>query len=749
VQLAALTNGYFSYTGHFRSLDLVQTALAFDYASHPFAVGLVQALFGVAGLTARLVRRESWGAFEVFVLLGLIISTLLITPWSEPLYAGLPGLAYVQFPWRFLGVQALFIAALTGWLWPVTGDTEIRRPRWPRVGAWLALAGALAVSALSGLKLNFVPLADEEVTAARLNLFEQTTSMIGNTANAEYLPVAVDPRPWTSSRLIGETPKPVALSGEVSGTLRSGSGVRQAWDLTTDAPIVVALPTYWWPGWVVSIDGSETPSWAAPGLGFITFDLPGGAHTVELALRDTPVRAAAGWASALAVGAPLLAIGLWRRRAKRGLFLSTGARLALTMGGLVLVIPLPGALAQAGAWNVGPGEWDVVPSAWRGRSDFEARPLNYDPIVLAFPHRDVVRYAGGGELIGVRLDPERPIPGAIIEVALTWRHMPRAEATLTLWPPAAPVMPEASPLVAVTSPIAEGAPTLFEIAVPEALAPGVYWWTVDVATPDGVLPTLSASGRERGRVFLSPFVIDAAQTAPEARLSAIAMLQLHAVSGVLRGDVVSIEALWSTSAQIGEDLAFSTRLIDPLGARVAQRDAQPGGGFLPTHGWQPGRTYADRVALALPGDPIAGVYRLDIVAYRPRTLEPIGTATTTLVLAPYTTREERVARWALTPELGLEAVSLPEDVEAGTALTFEVVWLTGAAPEATSVTWSLATDTNKVVASQPEALTFWPADAALRGVVGLTAPADLAPGVYTIWRPACTPCACRLTALRL
>ncbi|HRE25843.1 MAG TPA: hypothetical protein PK954_04355, partial [Anaerolineales bacterium] len=98
---------------------------------------------------------------------------------------------------------------------------------------------------------------------------------------------------------------------------------------------------------------------------------------------------------------------------------------ALTMGGLVLVIPLPGALAQAGAWNVGPGEWDVVPSAWRGRSDFEARPLNYDPIVLAFPHRDVVRYAGGGELIGVRLDPERPIPGAIIEVALTWRHMPR------------------------------------------------------------------------------------------------------------------------------------------------------------------------------------------------------------------------------------------------------------------------------------------------------------------------------------
>ncbi|HRE25842.1 MAG TPA: hypothetical protein PK954_04350, partial [Anaerolineales bacterium] len=64
--------------------------------------------------------------------------------------------------------------------------------------------------------------------------------------------------------------------------------MRQAWDLTTDAPIVVALPTYWWPGWVVSIDGSETPSWAAPGLGFITFDLPGGAHTVELALRDTP-----------------------------------------------------------------------------------------------------------------------------------------------------------------------------------------------------------------------------------------------------------------------------------------------------------------------------------------------------------------------------------------------------------------------------------------------------------------------------
>ncbi len=743
VQLSALTNGYFSYAGHFRSADLVQLGWFFNYSGNAFAMGTAQTLAALAGLLALLIRRERLTWRHVFMLSGLVAGTFLITPAAAPLYATLPGLAYVQFPWRFLGVQALFTAALTSWLWPAGADLDLRLRPGSRVaaGCMLVLGVLLAVQALVGLRLEFVPLADEEITAGRLNLFEQATSMIGNTANAEYLPTAVDPRPWTSPALIGRAPQPVALAGTATGTRLGQTSSRQTWSVSADGPAAVALPTYWWPGWEARVDGVPVVTRAADGLGFIAFDVPDGTHTVTLALTDTPVRAAANGISLLAIAILPLLVALQRRRNRRGGSLPAGGRAALAVLLAVVVIPLPGALVQRDAGADRSADWDVVPRAWRGLEAREALPLNVDAVVPAFPHRDAVRFANGAELIGVRQTPTRPQAGANVHVQLDWRQAYPAIVTLTLWPPSAPVDDTAAPLMTVTAPVsvlataAERSRVEVDLTLPASLAPGVYWWSVDLAGDGGPAAAVTATGRGRGRVFLSPFVIDGATAAPAETLADLGPLRLHGVTARVREGRAVIDAVWSAMRPVGEDLAVSLRLFDPAGARVDQRDAQPGGGFSPTHTWVPGQALSDAVSLALPADPVAGSYRLDVVVYHPSTLEPVGTASTTVVIAPFTARAAAAPVWELSSTLGLAGVDLPASVEAGTPLAFVAHWLTGAPAPTGQARWALVAPDGREVVTLTDALpgpAGWPASAALKAQVVLAVPPDLAAGDYAV-----------------
>ncbi|HET90860.1 MAG TPA: hypothetical protein ENN99_09010, partial [Chloroflexi bacterium] len=126
VQLGPSTQDYFHYSRHFRAANLVQNRFLFDYsaAGHqvrsPFAMGLPQAIFAGLGGLWLLVRgsRRRLDVRWAFILVGLLLSTLMITPLSQPLWDHLPLLPIVQFPWRFLSIQALFTAAATAALIP-------------------------------------------------------------------------------------------------------------------------------------------------------------------------------------------------------------------------------------------------------------------------------------------------------------------------------------------------------------------------------------------------------------------------------------------------------------------------------------------------------------------------------------------------------------------------------------------------------------------------------------------------------
>ncbi len=215
VQLDNQTTGYFNYAEHFRAANLIQNSIGFDYSiaadpqsSTPFAMGLIQAIGAGAGLIALIATwrrsRDRW--FRAFIVIGLLVSTLMITPLSKVLWDTLPLLPLTQFPWRFLSIQSLFAAFAIGYLAAFITDHV------SRTTLFISLVGVvLAVSVMLPLQPDYLPIRADEITPARLQLYEAFTGNIGTTIRAEYLPRATDPAAVYRARLLIE-PSAVSIA---------------------------------------------------------------------------------------------------------------------------------------------------------------------------------------------------------------------------------------------------------------------------------------------------------------------------------------------------------------------------------------------------------------------------------------------------------------------------------------------------------------------------------------------------------
>jgi mannosyltransferase len=83
------------------------------------------------------------------------------------------------------------------------------------------------------------------------------------------------------------------------------------------------------------------------------------------------------------------------------------------------------------------------------------------------------------------------------------------------------------------------------------------------------------------------------------------------------GKLWPVRLAWEAAAAPSVDYTVSLQLFDQEGARVAQTDAQPFEGALPTSQWQAGKAYQDVAMLPLPERLAPGAYRLDVSVYKP------------------------------------------------------------------------------------------------------------------------------------
>ena len=728
VYLRDMTTGYFHYGQHFRSLDLVQRSAAFDYSitgdQNPFRMGLVQAALALAGLVAlaawwsRERRFEPQSAFLTLVLAG---STFMITPLSRLLWDHLPLLPLVQFPWRFLSLQAVGTSLVVAYLVP-------RRPR-SILGVTFLLGTIVFLSAWVGLHPERLFIGEADITPQRLMLYEYFTANVGTTIRTDYLPIAVDPRPYTSEVLLSkaEKPVPLALEGHVaSAQLVDAGPISERWLIEVDSPAsLLAFHTYYFAGWGAVVDGQQTTVEAIPGLGYIGLRLGPGRHEVLLHLTRTSVQRLTEGSSAL-VALLLLCAWLRERRPQRHTLAAVAA--------MLFVLAVLFTLARSAQ--------PAVP-----REQLLDLTMDYDRIPYLHHNPSGVRFGSAARLTRYELSASEIQAGESLTLTMHWDDLHgndlRAKVSL---------VSSAQHLFGVPLSLSSDEQPLntqciqHVLHIPETSMRGIHLLSLEVYGPDGEIRAVNAQGETLGRTYLLPIRIDnwmyAGSDAPILQQfgDRIALAQAQVVQRV--ADRLEVALTWQVLAQPVQNYKVALRLRAADGAEVAQLDVQPGYGFLPTGMWRPGELIADRYLLPLDdGTPPGQHYHLDVTLYEAATLRPLSTASIPEIAVSHpTVRQDYPILKAFGGELALsEAQLVKQELGQAERLTVAVKWaalaqmdgdyecqLTLLDPTGTAVAYS---ETQPLAAAY--ATSRWPKNAIVASRYQLQIPPDIPAGDYT------------------
>jgi len=627
VHLGENTTGYFNYTNHFRGADLVDRSPVFDYEVRPDTgvparVGLVQLALAALGTGFALGdprRRRATLAFWVGV---AVVTTFMMTRLSRPAWDHVPLLAFAQFPWRWLSVQALALALLTAPLAALGGRAR---------GLADGLVAVAATAALGWAALAEVPaeaLAVRDVTRTDLTTYEIFTGNPGSTVRAEYLPAGVEPRPVSAvDAIFGHEGSPRAVNAGgamVTGTLIRREAARQDWQITapSGSRTTVAFPTLWFPGWLATVNGGQPlPTTAAPGSGWLQVEIDPGACAatgqcaVSLSLERSDARALAEAASLL--GALLwLALLLVDRRRRWGVPI------------LAVAVALP--LAVLGARSLPVGG--------------EGGPMTLDTLRAPYPHAnpDGVRY-GAARLVNARLSTQGAAStgddaeghmitlsaGESMMVNLNWSDAPAGmQVTAALVSPAEPVF--GVPDVLDTATQAPDAPEAIVLETVPEMATGLYFVRLGVVQAGRSVTPTSTEGADLGTVYLGPIRVrgrPGAVPPPAATVAAMGDVTLQEIQAtperVGSARWLKVRMVWRTERLLAVDYKTSVRLLDAGGSPVrdegeqpVQEDKMPLYGYFPTTAWPAGESIVDRRWLPLPPAARPGDdYRVQVVLY--------------------------------------------------------------------------------------------------------------------------------------
>ena len=267
--------------------DLVSLSPTYGYpdagVAPTYHLGMIQVALLVASLILLLaVRPRRWLA--LFFLVVALASAFMLATSSLPAWQLLEGgLAFLQYPWRFLSITVLATAFLTGLVIQAVADIS------GRSGTVAGLALLLATSVWALWHLPVTPTAPDLSVEAMWRM-DREFGQVGTTWTGEYLPVWVTEQRWAISH-------PTPDSG--AGRPTVGAGQLQLTDVgytrmefSLDAPqgASLALHQFHYPGWEATWQGDQFHSNAKGALGLASFDLPAGSGALRVRLGLTPAQ---------------------------------------------------------------------------------------------------------------------------------------------------------------------------------------------------------------------------------------------------------------------------------------------------------------------------------------------------------------------------------------------------------------------------------------------------------------------------
>lgn len=288
----------------------------FNWKISSIALGTMLATSAAAAFTAR--HRRRFGKIW-WMLLGLAIaSALVMFKPSVPLWRHLPELAFLQFPWRWLGPLSVAFA-----FFAAAAIAELGRSRSRRM-AMVGLLMAIAVTAVLIATSTWWNSEDAALIASEIR------SGHGYEGVDEYEPLGDDRYTLPNATPDVEQPPDVPATPLVEiydadshklAPLPQGAKIQvEQWttehrrfSVTASQPITLALRLIEYPAWHVEVNGAAAHTDASPDTAQMLLALAPGDNRVEIRFDHTPDRTV-GNALSIFSGVGLLAFALIQRK---------------------------------------------------------------------------------------------------------------------------------------------------------------------------------------------------------------------------------------------------------------------------------------------------------------------------------------------------------------------------------------------------------------------------------------------------
>ncbi len=615
---------------------------------------VVLALLGVV-LIKRLPRREQ-RIHVVIAVIAAVIFIFMALPVSLPLWETLPLIRFVQFPWRFVGRAILPVSLLAGaGAYSLLRLTMGSRPaanavvRHPH--ALLVLRYSLLLIFTLPVLLSAVPLLYPRVCSGQLNLsmadvfaYEHATGHIGIDPLGAYLPVAVAERP-SGSALEAQYAAGGPIERFDRSTLPAGAQIVSEAHHPTRAEIVLDSPTAFratylafdFPGWQATIDDQPVPIVPSDPNGLITFDIPAGRHSINIAFEDTPVRALA---NAISLGALIVFSVVsvhWPRSRTHGMNPAANQEKTAESGSAFL---LP------------PSSFILVPLVFLLLKllliDPQLTPLRQTQLQagavqnVQFPLQ--IDYGDQLRLLGYRVAPGSAPSGGTVRVDLYWRALKAlaknyqttvglVDANGEVWSPKTLNRPRDYQDYPATSTWPDGAYVVdsFELPINPGTPPGDYQVFAEAFERGSLLPLPAQAPALRlatrpWAAQLGPLEVTRAQrtfTADE-----LGVYNLHADQlltpevkllganrdrdDVLAGETVLLTLFWQAAQKPAQDYRATIELVDAQNQVVLAQDFPLGGDRFPASHWDTNEQVVDLARVRVPANLASGSYRWNV-----------------------------------------------------------------------------------------------------------------------------------------
>ncbi|MBI5668124.1 MAG: hypothetical protein HZC41_08950 [Chloroflexi bacterium] len=423
---------------------------------------------------------RQYHSHALFFALAALAFIFLMLPEAGNVWGAARYLAFLQFPWRFLGPAAFCLAFLAG----LNARWIERLPQ--RAGAAVA---ALLVLAIIGLALPALYAPEwtntsVDTSVAAYHREELTGRQRATTFSNEYLPAAVKVEPGPTPRLLEDYADgyPVnkahleALPDGVTVVVLEHGPQHDVWRIAAPAPFTLEVLTFDFAGWAAAVDGQPVDITPSDPHGLITFPVPAGEHTVRLELGSTPPRALG---NAISLGALLeVAAGtLILRQSRRGEPpvrpytppLQSALVSGLVLGGLLTLALLAAFMRPSIAW-------------------FDSPPGT----AQAAQHQTAYQLGDRIQLLGYDLNGTTFRPGDRLELRLYWYAqdaIPYGYSSFVHVSTGGPPLAQADKLNPADRPTKEWTPDGYirddyTIILPSAMPPGTYQVFVGLYTCD-------------------------------------------------------------------------------------------------------------------------------------------------------------------------------------------------------------------------------------------------------------------------